>query len=83
MEIKIGLGRFNTLRNQIIVIFLFVMIIVLFLAGIVTFHLVSTLLEKNVEEHIQQTAIQTRGRLEALYRQIDTIANQIGTVLKA
>jgi two-component system, sensor histidine kinase YesM len=73
------LYRLNTLRNQILIVFLFVMVIVLCFVGIMTFHLVSTLLKNNAEEQIQQTAIHANGRLEALYQQLDTLTNQIAT----
>jgi two-component system sensor histidine kinase YesM len=56
--------------------FLFVMIIVLILVGIITFHSVSTLLKDKAEKQIKQTAIQANGRMEALIRQIDTLTTQ-------
>jgi two-component system sensor histidine kinase YesM len=70
------LAHWNTLRNQMLVGFLFVMIIVLILAGIITFHSVSTLLKDKAEKQIKQTAIQANGRMEALIRQIDTLTTQ-------
>ncbi|WP_044748187.1 cache domain-containing sensor histidine kinase [Bacillus alveayuensis] len=79
MWLKEKLKRLNTLRNQILVVFLFVMIIVLLFVGIMTFHLVSTLLKNNAEGQIRQTAIQASGRLEALYKQLDTLTNQVAT----
>jgi two-component system, sensor histidine kinase YesM len=77
--LKKRLYKFNTLRNQILIVFLSVMIIVLCFVGIMTFHLVSTLLKNNAEEQIQQTAIHANGRLEALYQQLDTLTKQIAT----
>lgn len=69
----------NTLRNQIFIVFLLVMAIVLFVVGIITFNLVSTLLKNNAEKQIQQTAVEANARLEALYRQIDTLTSQVVT----
>ncbi|QMV41186.1 sensor histidine kinase [Cohnella cholangitidis] len=75
----IKLGRLNTLRNQIFIGFLLVMIIVLALAGVFTYDRVSVLLRNSAERHIQQTAIQATGKLEELLRQIDTLTAQIAT----
>ncbi|MBB5325435.1 two-component system sensor histidine kinase YesM [Anoxybacillus tepidamans] len=73
------LNRFNTLRNQILTVFLFVMTVVLLFVGVTTFHVVSTLLKNNAEEQIEQTVTQANGRLEALYKQLDGLTNQITT----
>lgn len=78
MKLK-KLQRFNTLRNQILTVFLFVMTIVLLFVGVTTFHIVSALLKNNAEEQIEQTVTQANGRLEALYNQLDGITNQIAT----
>jgi two-component system sensor histidine kinase YesM len=75
----IKLGRLNTLRNQIFIGFLLVMIIVLASAGVFTYDRVSTLLRNSAERHIQQTAVQATGKLEALLQQIDTLAAQVAT----
>lgn len=69
----------NTLRNQILVVFLLVMAIVLLIVGITTYHLVSKLLKDNAEVQIQQTAAQAIGRMETLYRQLDMLTNQVVT----
>lgn len=71
------LGKLNTLRNQIFLGFLTVMLIVLGTVGVVIFNQVSTVLRKNTEKHIQQTAVQAAGNLEALLNQIDTLMAQI------
>ncbi|BDG47564.1 sensor histidine kinase [Parageobacillus sp. KH3-4] len=76
---KKRLYKFNTLRNQILFVFLSVMIVVLCFVGIMTFHLVSTLLKNNAEKQIEQTAMHASGRLEALYQQIDALTNQVAT----
>nr|WP_290911165.1 sensor histidine kinase [Anoxybacillus sp.] len=78
MKLK-KLQRFNTLRNQILIVFLLVMTIVLLFVGVTTFHIVSALLKNNAEEQIEQTVTQANGRLEALYNQLDGITNQIAT----
>ena len=72
-------SRWNTLRNQILVVFVVVMAIVLTLVGLMTFHLVSRLITNNAEKQIRQTAVEATGRLETLYRQIDTLSNQVAT----
>jgi two-component system, sensor histidine kinase YesM len=73
------LGRYNTLRNQILIVFLFVMSIVLLFVGIATFKSVSTLLKQNAEKQIQETAVQANGRIESLYQQIDLLSQQVAT----
>ncbi|GIP27935.1 sensor histidine kinase YesM [Paenibacillus sp. J23TS9] len=73
------MNRFNTLRNQMLLGFLFVMLIILFVVGIVNFDSVSRLLKNNAEKHIQQTAIQANGRLEAILNQIDSLTMQVAT----
>lgn len=71
--------KYNTLRNQILIGFLFVMGIVLFIVGLLTYNLMSSLLTSNAERQIQQTAVQANGRLETLYKQVDTLATQVAT----
>ncbi|MGM7719874.1 cache domain-containing sensor histidine kinase [Metabacillus sp. Hm71] len=73
------LGKYNTLRNQILLVFLTVMIIVLCFVGIVTYHIVSNLLKTNAEKQIQQTAIEASGRMESLFQQIDMLTKQVAT----
>ncbi len=77
--IKWRIGRLNTLRNQIWVGFLLVMVIVLAFADVFTYHDVSSLLKNNAGRQIRQTAEQANGRLESLYRQIDMLTVQIAT----
>lgn len=73
------LNRWNTLRNQMLVGFLCVMIVILCVVGIVTFDSVSRLLKTNAERHIQQTAVQASGRLDAVLNQIDSLTTQVAT----
>jgi len=71
--------KLNTLRNQMLVGFLVVMLIILTFVGGITFHSVSTLLKNNAEKHIQQTAIQANGRLESILEQINSITTLVST----
>lgn len=73
------LGRWNTLRNQILLGFMLVMCTVLMLVGVIMFDRVSVLLRNNAEKHIQQTAIQATGKLDALLQQIDMLSTQVAT----
>ena len=70
---------FATLRSQILFGFLLVMTVVLAIVGGLTFRSVSTLLTNNSETHIQQTAVQAGGRLDALIERINTFSLQIVT----
>jgi len=73
------LKKFNTLRSQMLIGFLAVMVIILLFVGIMTYDSVSTLLKNNAQKHFQQTAIQANGRLEALLEQIDSLTTQVAT----
>ncbi|MBT2729551.1 sensor histidine kinase [Bacillus sp. ISL-75] len=73
------LQKWNTLRNQILVVFLVVMLIVLLIVSILTFNKVSTLLKNNADKQINQTAVEANGRLESLYKQISTAAKLVMT----
>jgi two-component system, sensor histidine kinase YesM len=73
------LKRFNTLRNQILAIFLVVMMIVLSIVSIMVYNQVGSLMKNNAELQIQQTAVEANGRMETLYKQIDTLSNQLVT----
>ncbi|WP_368659018.1 sensor histidine kinase [Metabacillus halosaccharovorans] len=75
----IKLGRYNTLRNQILLVFITVMTIVLCFVGIMTYFIVSTLLQDNAEKQIQQTAVEANGRMESLHQQIDLLTRQVAT----
>ncbi|CAM3677448.1 sensor histidine kinase [Marinicrinis lubricantis] len=78
---KRWLTRHNTLRNQMLFGFLLVMLIILCVAGYITYHSVSSLLKNNAEKHIQQTAVQASGRLEAILKQVDMLTTQVATDL--
>ncbi|MGD6941238.1 sensor histidine kinase [Cytobacillus gottheilii] len=65
------LKKWNTLRNQILFIFLIVMMIVLLIVSLLTLRQVSTLLKNNAEKQFQQVAIEANGRMETLYNQIN------------
>ncbi|WP_379130305.1 sensor histidine kinase [Paenibacillus sp. sgz500958] len=69
--------QINTLRNQIFIGFLFVMLIIIGVAGAFVYDKVSVLLKNNAERHIQQTAVQASGRLDALIGQIDSLTAQV------
>ncbi|WP_082350821.1 cache domain-containing sensor histidine kinase [Paenibacillus xylanivorans] len=71
------MGRWNSLRNQIFVGFVLVMLMVLFIAGIVAYDRVSGLLKTNAEKHIHQTAVQANGRLDALISQVNSLTAQV------
>ncbi|WP_438349408.1 cache domain-containing sensor histidine kinase [Paenibacillus sp. FA6] len=73
------LREFNTLRNQIFLGFFIVMLIIICVAGVFIYDRVSTLLKDNTEKHIQQTAVQATGRLDALIAQIDSMTMQVAT----
>ncbi|MNO32090.1 Sensor histidine kinase YpdA [compost metagenome] len=67
----------NTLRNQIFIGFLLVMLIIIAVSGAFVYNRVSDLLKNNAERHIQQTAVQANGRLDALIDQIDSLMEQV------
>lgn len=67
------------MRNQIQIVFVGVMVVVLLIVGVMTFHLVSVLLKSNAEEQMQQTAIEANGRFESLYEQINMVTKQVAT----
>src|SRR3954468_19878479 len=73
------LQKWNTLRNQILVVFLIVVAIVLLIVGTLTFNQVSNMLKNNGEKQIQQTAIEANGRLESLYEQVNTASKLVMT----
>ncbi|PMC33799.1 sensor histidine kinase [Bacillus sp. UMB0899] len=75
----IRLGRYNTLRNQILLVFITVMTIVLCFVGIMTYFIVSKILQDNAEKQIQQTAVEANGRMESLHQQIDLLTRQVAT----
>ncbi|WP_042201068.1 hypothetical protein [Paenibacillus camerounensis] len=71
--------KFNTLRSQMLLGFLAVMLLILTFVGYLTFHSVSTLLKNNAEKHIQQTAVQANGRLEGILEQINSLTTLVST----
>lgn len=73
------LREMNTLRNQIFAGFTLTMIVVLAFAGVFIYGKVSVLLRNSAEKHIQQTAVQANGRLNALLDQIDSLSTQVAT----
>ncbi|MCR2804662.1 cache domain-containing sensor histidine kinase [Paenibacillus soyae] len=72
-------GSINTLRNQIFIGFMFIMVMVLASVGYYAYDQVSVLLKNNAEKHIQQTAVQATGKLDVLLRGIDTFTAEIAT----
>lgn len=72
-----NLRNLNTLRNQIFIGFFLVMLIIVSVAGIFIYDKVSSLLKNNAEKHIQQTAYQASGRLDALMAQMDSLTIQM------
>ena len=66
-----------TLRNQIFLGFLCVMLVIIAVSGAFVYDRVSSLLKNNAERHIQQTAVQANGRLDALIGQIDSLMEQV------
>ncbi|MCL6456535.1 MAG: sensor histidine kinase [Gorillibacterium sp.] len=71
------LKEFYTLRNQIFLGFSLVMLIIIGVSGVFVYDKVSNLLKNNAERHIQQTAVQANGRLDALIGQIDSLMEQV------
>lgn len=71
------LHRMNTLRNQIFIGFLLVMISIIVVTGVFVYDKVSFLMKNNAVRHIHQTAIQANGRLDALIGQIDSLTAQV------
>ncbi|MNZ65558.1 Sensor histidine kinase YpdA [compost metagenome] len=72
-------GSKNTLRNQIFLGYMLVMVIVLTSVGLFVYNQVSVLLRNNAEKHIQQTAVQATGKLDVLLRQVDSFTAQVAT----
>ncbi len=73
------LHKWNTLRNQILVVFLVVIAIVLLIVGALTYNQVSAMLKNNANKQIHQTATEANGRLESLYKQISTASKLVMT----
>ncbi|MCC3374434.1 sensor histidine kinase [Cohnella sp. REN36] len=75
----VKLSELNTLRNQIFAGFTLTMVVVLAFAGVYIYGQVSGLLRGSAEKHIQQTAVQANGRLDALLDQVDSLTTQVAT----
>lgn len=73
------LGKYNTLRNQILIVYLMVMMLVLLLVGGITYIIVVDLIKDKAEKQMQQTALQATGRMASLYQQIDNTTIQVAT----
>ncbi|CCQ98535.1 Two-component sensor histidine kinase [[Clostridium] ultunense Esp] len=73
------LKKWYTLRNQILVVFLAVMIIVLAMVSFITLKQVSSLVKKNAENQIEQTAVEAGGRIDSLFKQLNTATKIILT----
>lgn len=72
-------GNMNTLRNQIFIGFMLIMVMVLTSVGLYAYDQVAVMLRNNAEKHIQQTAVQASGQLDVLLRGIDVFTAQIAT----
>ncbi|WP_235817566.1 sensor histidine kinase [Gracilibacillus timonensis] len=73
------LKKWNTLRNQLLVVYLMVMFIILIVVSAITYVLVADLLQDNAEEQIRQTAIESSGRYDSLMEQVNTVTRQVIT----
>ncbi|AJD92126.1 histidine kinase [Jeotgalibacillus malaysiensis] len=73
------LKKYNTLRNQISIVFLIVMVIVLAFVAVSTYHFGGQILRDNAERQLKQTAVQASGKTDTLYGQIDLLTTQVAT----
>ncbi|GGO06964.1 sensor histidine kinase [Saccharibacillus kuerlensis] len=73
------LQKWNTLRNQILTVFLVVMVMVLLIVSFLTFRSVSSLLKNNAEMQIRQVAIEASGRFDSLYEQVNMVSKLVTT----
>ncbi|WP_347835714.1 hypothetical protein [Gracilibacillus sp. JCM 18860] len=71
--------KWNTLRNQLLVVYLFVILLVLIIVSAITYISVEDLLQNNAEEQIRQTAIESSGRYDSLYEQLNMVTKQVIT----
>ncbi|ADI00321.1 cache domain-containing sensor histidine kinase [Salisediminibacterium selenitireducens] len=69
----------NTLRNQILILFSSVMVVVLLTAGLLTYNLVTDILKENAENQLEQTAQEQLNRIDSQFETIDLITTQIAT----
>lgn len=72
-------NRWNTLRNQILAVFLLAMMIVLLLVSSIIFKQVSETLTAHAKRQIDQTAKETMARYDGLIEQINLVSKQILT----
>ncbi|GEN57080.1 sensor histidine kinase YesM [Halolactibacillus alkaliphilus] len=72
-------NKWNTLRNQILAVFLLAMMIVLLLVGSIIFKQVSETLTAHAKRQIDQTAKETMARYDGLIEQINLVSKQILT----
>nr|WP_046213376.1 histidine kinase [Paenibacillus wulumuqiensis] len=73
------LRKWNTLRNQVLFVFLVVMVIVLLIVSVMTFRPISSMLQDHTEHQIQQVAVEANGRFESLYEQINMVSKLVTT----
>ncbi|WP_276356334.1 cache domain-containing sensor histidine kinase [Cohnella caldifontis] len=76
---RLNFSKYNTLRNQMLIGYLLVMVLILSFVASVTFASVSDMLRNNAEKNIQQTAVQANGRLEGVLQQINSLSLQVAT----
>lgn len=74
-----SIKKHNTLRNQILAVFLSVMLVVLAFVSLVVYDQLGGFFRQNAERQVQQTAKEANGRMETMYKQIDTLTNQLMT----
>ncbi|WDH99045.1 sensor histidine kinase [Paenibacillus urinalis] len=79
VDYMFGSRYFNTLRNQIFIGSLIVMLLVLGSIALIVYNQISVLLRSNAESHIQQTAVQASGKLDVLLNQIENWTSQVAT----
>ncbi|OIJ17447.1 hypothetical protein BKP37_02815 [Anaerobacillus alkalilacustris] len=73
------LGKYNTLRNQILIVYLFVMFISLIVVGTITYSIVLNLITDKSEGQMRHTAVEASGRIDSLYEQINNLSVQVAT----
>ncbi|WP_322907955.1 sensor histidine kinase [Paenibacillus sp. SGZ-1009] len=73
------LRKWNTLRNQVLFVFLSVMVIVLLVVSVLTFRPISSMLQANTEHQIQQVAVEATGRFDSLYEQVNMVSKLVTT----
>lgn len=69
----------KTLRNQIFLGYMVIMIIILSSVGFYLYDQVTNLLQVNTERHMENTAVQATGNIMLLMNQIDNFTAQIAT----